>query len=159
MIFLWLLAGCGGLAWNTTLAETPIVRRAMVESITLGVTTESQFATRWGNQTQKVREGAETRYVYRNMTNPTGYTFPQFGDSAAYVVVVFQYGRAINAYSSDTEGCRGTFAPRPPGQTFDNPTTVNAVNCGLGNTDFDYNDKDGNQRKASMVRTVTIEDE
>ena len=70
-------------------------------------------------------------YVYRNMKNPPGYYTPQFGNSGAYVVVSFQYGLAIGAYSSDTEGCRATFAPRPPGQAFDNPSTVHAVGCGV----------------------------
>ncbi|WP_141138241.1 hypothetical protein [Boseongicola aestuarii] len=44
---------------------------------------------------------------------------------------MFQYGQAVSAYSSDTEGCRATFAPRPPGQAFDDPTTVYPVNCSL----------------------------
>ena len=131
LIILFLLSGCGGVSWNTTLADEPVVRRAMVDSIRPGITTESQFLTRWGRPTQKVREGGETRFIYRSMTNPPGYPFPQFGNSQDYVVVVFQFGRAVSAYSSDTEGCRATFAPRPPGQTFDNPTTVHPVNCGL----------------------------
>ncbi len=131
-LILCLLSGCGGLAWNTTVADEPVVRRAMIDSISPGVTTESQFITRWGRPTQIVREGGEKRLIYRNMSNPVGYAFPQFGTSASYVVVVFQYGRAISAYSNDTEGCRGAFAPRPPGQAFDNPTTVHAVNCGVG---------------------------
>ena len=129
LILFLLLTGCGGLAWNSTLADDPGVRRAMVASLTPSATTESQFITRWGRPTQIVREGGETRFIYRNMTNPAGYYAPQFGDSSAYVVAVFQYGRAVKAYSSDTEGCRGTFAPRPPGQAFDNPTTVHPVNC------------------------------
>jgi len=131
LTFLFLLAGCTGLAWNTTLADEPVVRRAMLDSIRPGITTESQFVTRWGRPTQKVREGGETRYIYRSMINPPGYTVPQFGNSQDYVVVVFQFGRAVSAYSSDTEGCRATFAPRPPGQAYDNPTTVHPVNCGL----------------------------
>lgn len=130
LIILFLLSGCTGLAWNTTLADEPVVRRAMLDSIRPGITTESQFVMRWGRPTQKVREGGETRYIYRSMTNPPGYKFPQFGNSQDYVVVVFQYGRVVSAYSSDTEGCRATFAPRPPGQAYDNPTTVHPVNCG-----------------------------
>ena len=65
------------------------------------------------------------------MTNPPGYYMPQFGDSSAYVVVVFQYGVAVDVYSSDMEGCRATFAPRPPGAHYPNPATVKPVNCGV----------------------------
>ena len=129
LTFLVALGACSGLSWNTTVAQTVAMRRAMLDSLDLGVTTESQFVTRWGLPTQRVREGAETRLIYRNMTNPEGYTFPQFGDSSSFVVAVFQYGRAVDGYSNDTEGCRATFAPRPPGQNFDNPTTVRPVNC------------------------------
>ena len=130
LLILTLLAGCGGLSWNTTVADDPVVRRAMLDSIRPGATTESELITRWGRPTQRVIEGGETRFIYRNMKNPPDYPFPQFGDSRNYVVVVFQYGRATTAYSNDTEGCRATFAPRPPGQAFDNPTTVHPVNCG-----------------------------
>lgn len=131
LMILFLSTGCGGVAWDTTLASEPVVRRAMVDSVRVGITTESQFMTRWGRPTQRVREGAETRLIYRSMTNPQGYHFPQFGSSHDYVIAVFQYGQAVSAYSSDTEGCRATFAPRPPGQAFDNPSTVHPVNCGL----------------------------
>ena len=130
LVFCLLLAGCGGLSWNTTLANDPAVRTAMVTSVRPGISTETDIVTRWGNPTQKVREGAETRFIYRDMSNPPGYLAPQFGNSAGYVVIVFQYGIAREAYSSDTEGCRGTFAPRPPGFGFYNPTTVKPVNCG-----------------------------
>jgi len=126
-----LLSGCTGLAWNTTVADHPPVRRAMLESVHLNRTTETDLIARWGRPTQKIRQGAQTQYVYRNMSNPPGHHFPQFGDSRSYVVVVFQYGLAVGAYSSDTEGCRATFAPRPPGVGFDNPSTVKPVNCGL----------------------------
>lgn len=126
-----LLAGCGGVAWNTTVADHPQVRSAMLSSVVPGRTTEKRFVAQWGNPTQKIREGAQVMFVYRNMSNPEGYYVPQFGNSASYVVVMFQYGLAIGAYSSDTEGCRATFAPRPPGQGFDNPSTVHAVNCGV----------------------------
>ena len=126
-----LMSGCGGLSWNTTLADEPVVRRAMLDSIRPGVTTQSEFITRWGRPTQRVNEGGETRFIYRNMSNPPGYYVPQFGNSQNYVVVVFQYGHAVSAYSNDTEGCRATFTPRPPGQAFDNPTTVHPVNCGV----------------------------
>ncbi len=124
------LSACDGVAWNTTVADHGQVRWAMLSSVQPGRTTETQLNLRWGNPTQIVREGAEKRYIYRNMTNPPDYRFPQFGDSTSYVVVVFQYGIATRIYSSDTEGCRATFPPRPPGAGFDNPTTVHPVNCG-----------------------------
>ncbi len=132
VLFLFcLLAGCGGVSWNTTSANHPQVRAAMVASVMPGRTTEKRFVLQWGNPTQKQREGAQVAYIYRNMSNPPGYYTPQFGNSQAYVVVLFQYGLAIGAYSSDTEGCRATFPPRPPGPGFDNPSTVHAVNCGV----------------------------
>lgn len=127
-----LLTGCSGLAWNTTVANDPGVRVAMLASVQPGISTETDITTRWGRPTQKVREGAELRYIYRDMRNPPDVYVPQFGDSSAYVVIVFQYGLAVGAYSSDTEGCRATFAPRPPGHGFDNPSTVHPVNCGPG---------------------------
>lgn len=125
------LASCGGLAWNTTVADHPQVRAAMIASVIPGRTTEKRFELQWGQPTQKMREGAQTAFIYRNMSNPPGYYAPQFGSSQAYVVVLFQYGLAVGAYSSDTEGCRATFAPRPPGPGFDNPSTVHTVNCGV----------------------------
>ena len=103
----------------------------MVESVVPGRTTEKRFTLQWGNPTQKQREGGQVAYIYRNMSNPPGYYTPQFGNSQAYVVVLFQYGLAVGAYTSDTEGCRATFPPRPPGPGFDNPSTVHAVNCGV----------------------------
>lgn len=126
-----MLSGCGGLAWNTTVADHPQVRSAMLASLEPGKTTEKRFIAQWGQPTQKIREGAQTAYVYRNMTNPSDHLFPQFGDSTTYVVVLFQYGVATAAYSSDTEGCRATFAPRPPGAHYVNPATVKPVNCGV----------------------------
>ena len=129
LVFLTLSA-CDGVAWNTTMAVHGQIRWAMLSSIQPGHTTETQVRLRWGNPTQIVREGAEKRLIYRNMTNPPGYRFPQFGDSTSYVVVVFQYGVATQVYSSDVEGCRATFPPRPPGAGFDNPTTVHPANCG-----------------------------
>ena len=126
-----LLGGCGGLSWNTTLADHPQVREAMLASVQPGATTEMRFRMQWGNPTQKIREGGQVAYVYRNMTNPPGYTFPQFGDSTAFVVVLFQYNVAVAAYSSDLQGCRATFAPRPPGAHFANPATVKPVNCNV----------------------------
>jgi hypothetical protein len=127
----FLLTGCGGLAWNTTVADHPQVRTAMLASVQPGATTERGFAARWGNPTQKIREGAQVSFIYRNMKNPTGYYAPQFGNSGQFVVVTFQYGLAIGGYSSDTQGCRATFVPRPPGHGLDNPSTVHAVNCGV----------------------------
>lgn len=131
LLIVLLLAGCGGVSWNTTVANHPQVRRAMLASVVPGRTTEKRFVLQWGNPTQKQREGAQIAYIYRNMTNPPGYYVPQYGNSQAYVVVLFQYGLAVGAFSSDTEGCRASFAPRPPGPGFDNPSTVHAVNCGV----------------------------
>ena len=131
VIFCLLLTGCGGIAWNTNVADHPQVRAAMVASVVPGVTTEKRFELQWGKPTQKMREGGQVAWIYRNMSNPPTYYAPQFGRSDAYVVVLFQYGLAVGAYSSDSEGCRATFAPRPPGPGFDNPTTVYAVNCGV----------------------------
>ena len=100
---LLLLAGCGGQAFNTTVANNADVRWAMLGSVRPGVTTETEFVTRWGLPTQKVREGAETRFIYRDMRNPAGFQpLPQFGNSGSYVIVGFQYGIARYAYSSDT---------------------------------------------------------
>lgn len=139
VLFIFAFAGCGGTAWNTTVADHPQVRAAMLASVHPGRTTEKRYVAQWGQPTQKIREGGQVSYVYRNMKNAPGYYAPQFGNSQAYVVVSFQYGLAIGAYSSDTEGCRATFAPRPPGQNFDNPSTVHAVNCGViynGSTEY-----------------------
>ena len=131
LVFLFLLSSCGGLAWNTTVADHPQVRYAMLSSLEPGKTTEAGFRARWGNPTQKIREGSQVAYVYRNMTNPEGYLFPQFGDSTDYVVVLFQYGIATTGFSSDTEGCRATFSPRPLCAQYSNPSTVKPVNCGI----------------------------
>lgn len=131
ILFFVALSGCGGLAWNTTVADHPQVRSAMLSSIEPGATTEKRFVAQWGMPTQKIREGAQVSYVYRNMSNPKGFIAPQFGNSAHFVVAVFQYGLAIGGYSSDTQGCRATFAPRPPGPHLDNPSNVHAVNCNV----------------------------
>lgn len=150
---LFLLTGCTGLAWNTTLADRAHVRAAMLSSVVPGKTTESRFRTQWGHPTQRIREGAETAFVYRNMSNPPGYRFPQFGDSTSFVVVLFQYGVAVGAYSSDQQGCRATFAPRPPGAHYPNPTTVKPVNCGsLDNAGFDF--AEGPQRDPGNLPLV-----
>ncbi len=129
IVCLW-LSGCGGLAWNTTLADDAGVRSAMLASVVPGRTTEGDVKARWGNPTQKIREGAQVTYVYRNMSNPPGPYALQFGDSTAYVLIEFQYGIATEVRTPEIEGCRSTFPPRPPGPGFDNPSTVKPVNCG-----------------------------
>ncbi len=132
------LAGCGGLAWNTDVANTPAGRLAIAMSIEPGITTETAMVTRWGHPVQKVREGAQTEFIYRNVLNPDWYTLPQFGDSSDYVIVTFQYGLATGVRTSDGIACRGSFMPRPPGYGFDNPTNVRLIgDCplsGLWNT-------------------------
>ena len=132
VITLFLLTGCGGLAWNTEVADYWQVRQAMLDSVIIDRTSEKAYVVQWGAPTQKIREGGQVSYVYRNMANPEGYHAPQFGDSTRFVVVVFQFGVAIDGYSSETQGCRATFPPRPPGPGFDNPSTVKPVNCGVG---------------------------
>lgn len=57
------LAGCGGLAWNTNVADHPQVRTAMVASVVPGVTTEKRFELQWGKPTQKMREGGQVAYI------------------------------------------------------------------------------------------------
>jgi len=128
------LAACGETAFDTTIADTPDRRAAMAASVVPGRTTETEFITRWGAPTQRVREGGQTEFIYRNMSNPPGYFAPRFGDSATYVIVTFQYGRAVGVRTSETEGCRATFPPSPPGPGFYNPTTVHpAATCpGVG---------------------------
>lgn len=133
-LLLLLLAGCAETAWDTTIAETPDRRWAMAASVVPGKTTETEFITRWGAPTQRVREGGQTEFIYRSMANPPGYHFPRFGESGAYVIVTFQYGLAVAVRTSDTEGCRATFPPSPPGPGFPNPSTVHpASTCpGVG---------------------------
>lgn len=121
------LAACGGLAWNTEVAATAESRTAMALFVVPGATTETGFATRWGNPTQKIREGGQTEFVYRDMRNLPGWYYPQFGTSHDYVIVTFQYGLATGVRTSDGIDCRGTFPPRPPGPGFDNPATVRLV--------------------------------
>ncbi|MEM9710487.1 MAG: hypothetical protein AAF871_17085 [Pseudomonadota bacterium] len=134
LCFALAVSGCAPLAWDTTIAETPDRRRAMVESVEFGKTTETAFVTRWGAPTQRVREGGQTELIYRSMENPPGYYSPQFGDSANYVIVTFQYGHAVGIRTSDTEGCRATFRPRPAGPGDWNLSTVHPTeNCpGVG---------------------------
>ncbi len=120
------LVGCSGLAKNTTVASTPGSRAAMAEFVVPGHTTETAFTTRWGNPVQKVRRGAQTEFIYRDMRNAS-FALSQFGTSTEYVIVTFQYGMATGVRTSDEILCRGTFAPRPPNYTFDNPTRVELV--------------------------------
>lgn len=122
-----LLTACGGLSWNTEVAATPEARLAMASTVVPGATTETGFTTRWGNPTQKIREGGQTEFVYRSMRNPPGWYAPQFGDSQNYVIVTFQYGLATAVRTSDGIDCRATFPPRPPGHGFDTPSTVRPV--------------------------------
>jgi hypothetical protein len=121
------LTACTGLSWNTEVAETRAARTAMALSVIPGTTTDTAFTTRWGNPTQKVREGGQTEFIYRDMRNPPGPYLLQFGDSREYVIVTFQYGLATGVRTSDGIDCRGTFPPRPPGHGFSNPSTVRLV--------------------------------
>ena len=128
------LASCGGVAWDTTVSDTPAVRMQMVQSLRIGETTDDAFVLRWGPPLQKAREGGREEFIYRNMTNPEGYIVPRFGDSASYVIVTFRYGRAVAVRIPETEGCRATFPPSPPGPGFAHFTTVHpAATCpGVG---------------------------
>ena len=127
------LAGCSGVAYNTTVAQSPASRLAMAMSVIPGETTERGFMTRWGAPVQKVREGGQTEFVYRDMSEAEWYHLPQFGDSTRYVIVTFQYGIATGVRTSDGIACRATFPPRPPNFTLDNPTQVELVGtCPLG---------------------------
>ncbi|MDU8943918.1 hypothetical protein [Ovoidimarina sediminis] len=127
------LAGCSGVAYNTTVAATPAARLAMAMSVVPGETTEQGFMTRWGAPVQKIREGGQTEFVYRDMSELEWYHLPQFGDSTRYVIVTFQYGIATGVRTSDGIACRATFPPRPPNFALDNPTQVQLVgSCPLG---------------------------
>ena len=115
------LAGCGGVAWDTTVAETAEVRRQMLTSVALGRTTETAYVTRWGPPLQKVREGARVEYIYRRQDVHD-----------RFVIVTFDYGLAVGARSNDYELCRATFPRRVPGYGYDRPETVVAVGaCAL----------------------------
>ncbi len=120
---LLLMAGCTGTAWNTEVANTPAARDEIARSVIPGTTTETAMVTRWGYPTQKIKDGAQTEFIYRDMRNPPGYIAPQFGDSQRYVIVTFQYGLATGVRTSDGIPCRGTFVPRPPGYGYGNPGT------------------------------------
>lgn len=129
-----ILAACSETARDTTIAATADRRAVMAASVVPGKTTETELITRWGAPTQRVREGGQTEFIYRAMTNPAGYYAPRFGDSANYVIVTFQYGLAVGVRTSETEGCRATFPPSPPGPGFPHLTTVHpAATCpGVG---------------------------
>lgn len=127
LIICLFLPACGGVAYNTRVADSPTVRAAMVASVDIGKTTEAEFVTRWGAPVQKVREGGRVDYIYRDLTDAETHKLFSVGDSTKYVIVSFQYGKAVAVRTNDTEGCRATFAPRPPGYGFDNPLTVYAV--------------------------------
>ena len=98
-------------------------------SVIPGTTTEREVEMRWGLPVQKVREGGQTTWVYRDMGFPPflGFAIPKGGDSTRYVMVTFQYGIAVDVTTSDEVDCRATFTPRPPNYTFDNPTPVGLV--------------------------------
>lgn len=124
--FLWLATACTGLSWETRMAETRATRLAMLQSVEIGRTTERQFTARWGQPTQRVREGGQTELVYRAITDVPA-RFPQVGFSDRFVIVTFQYGKAVGARSNDTELCRATFPPRPPGFGFSTPAIVRPI--------------------------------
>ncbi|MEM9343423.1 MAG: hypothetical protein AAGA87_10290 [Pseudomonadota bacterium] len=126
LLLFMMLAGCSGVAYNTTVANSPAARLAMAQFVQPGVTTERQYTTRWGLPVQKVREGAQTEFIYRDMRDVIP-VFPQFGSSTQYVIVTFQYGLATAVRTSDGIDCRATFTPRPPNYGFDNPTQVELV--------------------------------
>ena len=133
-LVLIILAACSEIARDTTIAATADRRAVMAASVVPGKTTETELITRWGAPTQRVREGGHTEFIYRTMTNPAGYYAPRCGESANYVIVTFQYGLAVGVRTSETEGCRATFPPSPPGPGFPHLTTVHpAATCpGVG---------------------------
>ena len=45
LIFALMLCRCGDLAWNTSLADAPAVRRAMIDSVKPGITSKAQLRT------------------------------------------------------------------------------------------------------------------
>ncbi len=110
------VSACGGVAWDTTVADTPEVRMRMVESVRIGRTTDDEFVLRWGPPLQKAREGGRTDFIYRRRD-----------DSAAFVIVSFDYGLAVGVRSTETEACRATFSPRVPGYGLDRPDVVTPV--------------------------------
>ena len=115
-----LLAACGEVALDTRVADRAEVRRAMAESVEIGRTTDDAFVLRWGPPHQTQREGGREAFVYRSRMQ-----------SEAFVIVTFDYGIASGVRSTETEACRGTFAPRVPGYGFDRIEPVYPVGwCG-----------------------------
>jgi hypothetical protein len=114
------LLACGEVALDTRIADQAEVRRKMVESVDIGRTTDDAFILRWGPPHQKQREGGREAFVYRSQLQ-----------SERFVIVHFDYGIASGVASSETEACRGTFAPRVPGYGFDRIEPVHPVGwCG-----------------------------
>lgn len=114
------LLACGEIARDTRVADREEVRRAMVESVEIGRTTDNAYVLRWGQPHQKQREGGRTAFIYRSQLQ-----------SENFVIVYFDYGIAAGVASSETESCRGTFAPRIPGYGFDRIEPVYPVGwCG-----------------------------
>ena len=113
LLLIPVLAACAPVALNTTVADRAEVRRAMVESVRIGVTTDDEFVLRWGPPFQQAREGGRTSYIYRSTRQ-----------SANFVIVAFDYGVAVDVRSTETEACRATFAPRVPGYGFDQVETA-----------------------------------
>jgi hypothetical protein len=120
LLLLLPIAACGGVVWDTTVADSPDVRRAMVESVRIGQTTDDEFVLRWGPPLQKAREGGRVDFIYRRQKQ-----------SADFVIVTFDYGVASGVRSTETEACRASFAPRVPGYGFDRPDIAMPVGwCG-----------------------------
>jgi len=107
------LASCGGVAWDTTVSDTPAVRMQMVQSLRIGETTDDAYVLRWGPPLQKAREGGREEFIYRRQN-----------DSVRFVIVTFDHGIATGVRSTETEACRATFSPRVPGYGFDRPGVV-----------------------------------
>ena len=116
VILVLTITGCGGVAWDTTVADTAEVRMRMVESVRIGETTDDAFVLRWGPPLQKAREGGRTDFIYRRRD-----------DSSTFVIVSFDYGLAVAVLSTETEACRATFSPRVPGYGLDRPGVVEPV--------------------------------
>lgn len=153
LVAVLVMTGCSGVAKNTTVASTSAARAAMADFVVPGHTTDTELTTRWGNPVQKVRRGAQTEFIYRDMRN-SSFALAQFGTSTDYVIVTFQYGMATDVRTSDEIACRGTFTPRPPNYTFDNPTRVELIgSCrtgeGVGTVTNDTYDQGG---KAGRVK-------
>jgi len=107
------LAACGGVAWDTTVADTAEVRMQMVQSLRIGETTDDAFVLRWGPPLQKAREGGREEFIYRRQN-----------DSRHFVIATFDHGLASGVRSTETEACRATFSPRLPGYGFYRPDVV-----------------------------------